>query len=301
MLEDASSNLDQTQEELERASEQLKNAERVVGDVMATRLQLEREIDELQRDIQNLRTQAAGGITLERSIPVVLGVGQPLDWELIDGGRSVEAIREDLDVFVARLDERAREAGARPLPESDSAIIVRKPVRDADTQSVVWFTEEQVLEAVAERIHESSGGVIVRAFSVFNTHPGEAVRVDFELFRNRLVFRRGEVLAQALVDGSESEPALMGSLLALLRDEVSPRARAHNVMPRPNPSLPDVIGSSEDTLGDISIDELFAVVARLRQTNGLARVTAVAAADTWTIGPLEVDLLVSSATGPSSR
>ena len=90
----------------------------------------------------------------------------------------------------------------------------------------------------------------------------------------------------------------MGALLALLREEVSPRARAHNVMPRPNPSLPASLGASGGTVGDITIEELFAVVDRLRAINGLARVTAVVAADTWTIGPLEVDLLVAPAEAP---
>ncbi len=300
MLEEVSAELDATQGELKDASEQLKNAERVMAEAMSTRWQLEREIVELQQDLESLRAQRDIGITLERSTPIILGVGQPIDWELVDGGRSEEAIREDLDIFVARLDEHARSAGARPLPESESAIVIRKPVLDADSQSLVFVSEEQVLQAIAERIHENSGGVIVRAFSVFNTHPGEPVRVDFELFHNRLVFRRGEALAQALVDGRESEPALMGALLALLREEVSPRARAHNVMPRPNPSSPTALGSSGGTVGDITIEELFAVVARLRALNGLARVTAVVAADTWTIGPLEVDLLVAPAEAPPS-
>ncbi len=300
MLEEASSELDATHEELANASSALKNAEEAATRVSALLESLAREKDELQRDIQYLREQAARGITLERSTPVVLGVGEPIDWDLVDGGQSLEAIREDLDLFVARLDEKARNAGARPLPDGDSAIIIRKPVRDPETQSVVWFTEEQVLQAIAEGVHESAGGVIVRAFSVFNTHPGEPLRVDFELFRNRLVFRRGEALAQALVDGRESEPALMGALLALLREEVSPRARANNVMPRPNPSSTGAVSSSGGAVGDISIEELFAAVSRLRAINGLARVTAVVAADTWTIGPLEVDLLVAPAQRPSS-
>jgi uncharacterized protein (DUF3084 family) len=300
LLDEVSSELDATQSDLKDASEQLKNAERVMAEAIATRWQLEREIAELQEDIENLRIQLFGGITLERSTPVILGVGQPLDWELVEGGRSAKAIGEDLDRFVARLDEQARSAGARPLPDGTSAIIIRKPAQDPDSQSLVFVGEEQVLKAIAERIQEHSGGVIVRAFSVFNTHPGEPVRVDFELFHNRLVFRRGEALAQALVDGRESEPALMGALLALLREEVSPRARAHNVMPRPNPSSPGSVVPSGGTVGDITIEELFAVVERLRAINGLARVTAVVAADTWTIGPLEVDLLVASAEAPPS-
>lgn len=294
MLEDVSTDLDVTQEELTNASAALRRAEGAVRRVSTRWLGLAREKDELQRDIENLRAQAAGGITLERSTPIILGAGQPLDWRLIDGGQPVESIRAELDQFVADLDARARRAGAVSLPDGKNAIVIRKPVREPGADSVAWFSDDQVLDAIGERVHESAGGVIVRAFSVFNTHPGEPVRVDFELFRNHLVFRRGEVLAQASIDGRQPEPALMGSLLALLREEVNPRARAHNIMPRPNPSSPEASGSSQESVGDISIEELFAVVAKLRSIGGPARVTAVAAADTWTIGPLEVDLLVIS-------
>jgi len=301
MLEDVSTDLDATQEELTNASDALKRAEGAVRRVSTRWLELAREKDELQRDIENLRVQAAGGITLERSTPIILGAGQPLDWRLIDGGHPVKSIRAELDQFVADLDAQARRAGAVPVPDGKNALVIRKPVREPDADSVAWFSDDQVLNAIAERVHESAGGVIVRAFSVFNTHPGEPVRVDFELFRNHLVFRRGEALAQTSIDGRQSEPALMASLLALLREEVNPRARAHNIMPRPNPSSPEAFGSSQETVGDISIEELFAVVEKLRSIAGPARVTAVAAADTWTIGPLEVDLLVMPAANTSSR
>lgn len=301
MLQDVSTDLDATQEELTNASDALKRAEGAVRRVSTRWLELAREKDDLQRDIENLRARAAGGITLERSTPIILGAGQPMDWQLIDGGQPVGAIRKELDQFVADLDAQARRAGAVPVPDGKNAVVIRKPVREPDADSVAWFSDDQVLNAIAERVHESAGGVIVRAFSVFNTHPGEPVRVDFELFRNHLVFRRGEVLAQASIDGRQTEPALMASLLGLLREEVNARARTHNIMPRPNPSSPEAFGSSQETVGDISIEELFAVVDKLRSIGGPARVTAVAAADTWTIGPLEVDLLVVSAGDTISR
>jgi uncharacterized protein (DUF3084 family) len=300
MLTDVSADLDSTQAELNNASDALKRAEGAFGRISAQLLELAREKDERQRDIENLRAQAAGGITLERSTPVIFGAGQPLDWRLIDGGRSVGAIRTDLGDFTRELDALARRAGARALPDSRQAIVVRKPVKDPDSDSVAWFSEDQVLDAIAERIHDGSGGVIVRAYSVFNTHPEEPVRIDFELFRNHLVFRRGEVLAQALIDGRQPEPDVMGALLSFLREQVSPRARAQNVMPRPNPSASGALGTTQEPVGDISIDELFSVVERLHAIDGMARVTAVAAADTWTIGPLEVDLLVTSAPGGSA-
>jgi len=301
MLEEVSADLDATQDELTNASAALTRAEGAVRRVSTRWLELARERDELERDIQNLRARAAGGIALERSTPIILGAGQPLDWRLIDGGQPVAAIREELDRLVADLDARARRAGATPIPDGDNAIVIRKPVREPDSAAVVWFSDDQVLNAIAEKVHESAGGVIVRAFSVFNTHPGEPVRVDFELFRNHLVFRRGQVLAQTSIDGRQSEPALMAALLGLLREKVNSQARAHNIMPRPNPSSPEAFGSPQESVGDISIDELFAVVAELRSIAGLANVSAIAAADTWTIGPLEVDLLVIPAADTSFR
>jgi uncharacterized protein (DUF3084 family) len=135
----------------------------------------------------------------------------------------------------------------------------------------------------------------VRAFSVFNTHPGEPVRVDFELFRNRLVFRRGEALAQTVMDGRQSEPTLMGQLLALLRQEVNAKARSNNIMPRPATAASEAIGTTQETVGNITIEKLFAAVERLRAIGGMARLSAVASTDTWTIGPLEVDLLITPA------
>lgn len=301
LLEAANADLESTQEELAKASDALKRAEGAVRRLGSTWLELARKKDDLQRDIEDLRAQAAGNITLERFTPIVLGAGQPLDWELVEGGRSIEAIRSDLDTFVSRLHEQAISVGARPLPESDEVVIIRKPVRDPQADTVVWFGEEEVLNAIAERIQQNSGGVIVRAFSVFNTHPGEPVRVDFELFRNHLVFHRGDVLAHALVDGTLSEPEIMSALLTLLREQVSTKARAHNVMPRPNPSRPESPGSDQGTVGDIGIKELFDAIGRLRSMQGMARITAIAAADTWTIGPLEVNLIVSSASGVASQ
>ncbi|MFB3882679.1 MAG: DUF3084 domain-containing protein [Armatimonadota bacterium] len=292
-LTDAGAALRRTEGARRRAEAATKSAEAAAVRSYAFQRGLERRVAELRQDLQNLTVQAAGGITMERSTPVLFGAGQPLDWQLIDGDRPVKAIRQDLNTFVAELEARARQAGARPLPDAKSAIIIQRPVRDTASQSVVWFGEDQVLQAVAEAVRENSGSVIVRAFSVFNTHAGEPVRVDFELFRNRLVFRQGEVIAQTAMDGRESQPALMAGLLGLLRQEVNAKARSHNIMPRPSVEGPSAIGMTQETVGDIGIDELFSAVDRLRDIGGMARVSAVAATDTWTIGPLEVDLLIT--------
>lgn len=293
--------LARTKVELAKSTEAMNRASRVFKRMVASQTQIQ---NELQGRIDALRATASRAereYALERAIPIIFGAGQPLDVELISGGQSVASARRELDDFVARLNVRIRAIGAKPLPGSNEAIIINKPVRDPKTGQVSVAKSSQVLDAVANRVHESSGDVIVRAVSVFNSHPDEPVYADFELFRNLLVFRKGEVLAGTVIDGHLSEPTLMGLLVHLLRDEVGAKARDKNVMPRLSGGSPNLFGSTGEKVGEMTYDDLFRIIGQLRRVNAPARVTALAAEDTWTIGPLKVDLRVEPVTVASSR
>ncbi len=303
-LEDMQTALQQEQDQLARASAEVKKREAVVERQTRRLTSLGREHDKLLREIDTLEAWKAWltrGVVIQRGRPILFGAGQPLAAEVIDGRRPLAAIRGSLDAFVARLDEMVRTAGALPLTGDDKAVVLGKPMADPEADTLTWASPEQVLDAVADGIHESTGDVIVRAFSVMNTHKGEPVPIDFELFHNDLVFHRGEALAETVLDGRLSPPALMETLVSLLRDEVSAKARAANVMPRQGSGPSRVFGAPREPVGEMSFEELFAVIERLQRIDGPARVTAVAAADVWTIGPLEVDLLVEPITPAPSR
>jgi len=284
------------EKELERADRQVKQRERdvkqreeVLDRMYKTQILLQRSLDAAKATA----AQAATEYALGRAIPVLFGAGQPLDVEVFAGGQPVAAAHRQLEAFVARITAKVTGAGARPAPGQKQAVVVTssRPMRDPRTNEITFPKSHQVLNAVSERINEASGGVIVRAFSLFNTRAGEPVYVDFELFGNEHVFSRGAVLTEKVIDGRRSEPDLMGALVSLLRDDVGARARARGVMPR-IASSPGLFGSPGGAVGEMTYEELFQVIERLRQVNGPARVTAVAADDTWTIGPLKVDLRV---------
>lgn len=294
-LGEAQTDLQQEKGKLARASAEVKNREAVVERQTRRLTSLAREHDKLLREIDTLEAWKAWltrGVVFQRGRPILFGAGQPLGVEVIDGRASVAAIRRDLYAFVARLDKVVRAAGAFPLAGDDRAAVLGKPVADPKGENLAWASPEQVLNAVADGIHESAGDVIVRAFSVMNTHEGEPVPIDFELFHNDLVFRQGEVLTQTVVDGRLSPPALMEALVSLLRDEAGAKARAANIMPRQESGGSKVFGAPREPVGEMSFEDLFRAIEQLQKINGPARVTAVAAADTWTIGPLTVDLLV---------
>jgi uncharacterized protein (DUF3084 family) len=266
------------------------------ADLRTTYQRLLQDIDKLEA----WREWLTRGVVSERGTPILFGAGQALGAEVIDGRAPVATVREKLDAFALRLDQMVRAAGAVPLAGDEWAVVIGKPLPDAEAGTLTWASPDQVLDAVADGVRESGREVIVRAFSVMNTHTGEPVPVDFKLFHNELVFRRGEVLAETILDGRLSSPALMEALVSLLRDEVGEKARASNVMPRPGSGESNVFGSPREAVGQMSFEELFAAIEQLAQVHGPARVKAVAAADVWTIGPLEADLVVEPITPTAS-
>ena len=298
-LEQAHAELDAARSEIEAEQRKLANAQAAVRkreEVLARMAEVNNRLakvqGELRQDIADLQAWTAmttEGLRWQRQTPTLFGWQQPLSADLVRGGRPASEIRKELDAFVARLDEMARTAGARPRAEGEKAVLVGGPLVDEDKESLTWVGPDEVLDAVAEQIHGWDEDVIVRAYSIVNTYLGEPVPIDFKLFHNKLVFRRGEVLAETILDGRLSEPALMTSLVRLLREEVGAKARSHNIMPRAGASG-ELFGSTREAVGQMSYDELFAVMARMREIAGPVRVAAVASDDTWTIGPLEVDL-----------
>ncbi len=223
-LKETTRRLDATAAALREAEQQIKRAQRILANEYRMREELESDVERATRTI------AVG-----RALPVLFTAGQALEVELLQGGRGAAEIKADLEKILDRLDRAVRAVGAQPLEEGKRAVVVQHAVVDKEKRSVTYFSEEQVLSAVAQQIHATRGGVIVRVDAVFNSHPGEPAYVDFRLFNNKKIYRRGQVLAETIVDGRLSEAGIYVALVSLLRDEVSLRARRENIMPRPAP------------------------------------------------------------------
>jgi uncharacterized protein (DUF3084 family) len=250
----------------------------------------------LQRALLQQRLRGfAGALRDERVNPVLVVAGEPLGVEPIQGGQSKPAIRARLNDLLARVATKARQAGAEPLPGTDDVVILVGT--DPKTKEVARFTTQQVLVAVTNEIAGAHGGVIARAESAINSYSGEPICAAIMLYNNRLVYHKGEVLAEAVVDGSKPEPALMNALVGLLKAKVGPDAKRKNMMPRIASTGSDPFGSSGSTVGEMTYDQLFDKIGELRRIGGPAKVVVFAAEDAWTIGPLTVDMRIEPIAG----
>ena len=288
-LTKAQTELKELQIKLATAKTLLEKAETDYQSASEAAFEMGREYLKLEDEI----TKAAGVHAVERATPVLVGAGQPLDAELVSGGQPKSVIRTQLDHFIGRLNDKARAAGVHSASEATEVVKIRKAAYDAEKKTARWYNRDQVLEAICDEIHAAKDGVIVRAYSMLNVYAGEPLFIDFKLFNNRLVFRKGEMLAQALLDGRESQPALLGKLVGLLK-EVGTQARAKNLMPRANSTAADPFGSSASAVGEMSYEELFDKIEEIRAVNGPAVVTVFAAEEAWTMGPLQVGMRVEN-------
>jgi uncharacterized protein (DUF3084 family) len=308
--------LDRTRKSLASTQEEVKRQESLLGEAQRQLAATSKELKDQQQELTNaslafsresLRYDALSKarnalesdvarttreIAIRRANPVLFRVEQPLAVKLITGGQAVASVRGGLDAFVSELDRQLRAAGAAPAAGTDAAVVIRHLVVDQESKSVAVATREQVLDAIAREISRAQGGVIVRAYSLYNTVEGEPVYIDFELFANQQVYSRGQVLAETVVDGRLSEAGIYAALESLLKDDVGSKARKDGVMPRVSPPGSEASGGSPGAVGEMSRRDLFADVGTLRGINGPAKITAVAANDTWTIGPLAVEFRI---------
>lgn len=124
-------------------------------------------------------------------------------------------------------------------------------------------------------------GVFVRAVVYENSTAGTPVTVRIEWRANKLAFRKGEEIAAVVVDGSQTEGALLRRLLSFLQEAVRTRALRRGVLP-----------TTDGRVGEIQYDPLLETVKKIREIGGPARVGAVAPNDVWSAGPLGLDFYV---------
>jgi uncharacterized protein (DUF3084 family) len=227
--------------------------------------------------------------------PVIYQANEPLLAGTIDGNQTKYAIARELREFVTLVSEAAAKAGAGQT-EDGRAITIFKLA--SEKGEVKQYGEAEIINLLTDGIAETKGPVIVRAFSVGNAVQGEPVLVDFELFRNERVFAKGDAIARTRVDSSPSQSQLLFELIQLLRGKVAEAARAKGVMPslprKLGPATVSLIPDPHQSVGQISYDDMLAAIAKIKQAGGVVTVVARAAQDTWTAGPLEVELTVES-------
>jgi len=294
-LKEAVAELQSRQEELSKVREEIAKADETAKRSLAT---TRKQLDELRRQVDELQMMKAEFERYRKSLDTYIAsmlVKGELIYKaeetvligVVDGSLPKEEILAKLEKLLDDADSVARKKGASAQGNERAVKIFGMLVKLPGSDEPTLFTEKDILNIVADNIKSVGDSVIVEIYAKRNVMAGEQVPVDIRLYRNQLVFKGGEVLTSKKVDGRASVGELMQELASMLYGELSRIAMERGLLMRTDTERP--------SYGVISFLELGEAVEQLKRINGPATLEARAKKDTFTIGPLEIELHVAPA------
>lgn len=263
-----------TKRSLATTRKQLDDLRKQVDELQAIKAELERYKRSL--DAYVARMLVKGDLAYRADEVVAIGT--------VDGTQPKEQILYALERLLDEADKHARERGATGKDGERAVKVFGMLVKVPGQEKPILFQERDILSVVADNIREAGESVVVEVYARRNTVAGEQVPVDFRLYRNRLVFRAGDIIVRKQVNANASIGKLLEQLVSMLYRDVRRTARERGLLPRFN--------GERGGYGAISFEELGDVIEQLKSINGLAWIEVRAKEDTWTIGPLNIELHV---------
>lgn len=234
-----------------------------ISDLNTAKTSLQGDVDRLTE----LTTSLKNGLQIVREGTVVFRAGEVLSNTVMDGGKSPEETNNKL---------------AEAIYRTNRLILDKLGVADKKLE-VLWIARSEY-EQAASVIANTNQPVIVRISTVGNTVYGEPVIGHIDLFPNHLIYSKGEVVYTEVVDApgkaNQAEEVIMGFL-----QKVNTAAVDQGILPDP----------IQGTVGSMTGAQLFDNVNKVKRYNGKIELTAVASSDTYTAGPLQIEIRIRSA------
>jgi len=252
--------IEERDREIERQDRVIAERETRLAELEVEQEKLEQQKAEAERDFQLLREDfqllREGSVALKRGQILASGLVR-----IIDPDTSEQAVNQLL-----------QEANRNALN------FVQLGNENASSDRVIQITKAEVEELIAEI--DDGRDHVVQIIAAANYLVGEKrVAVYTKAEPNRLLFTGGEIVAGTSVNPATLDPGQLQQHLQQLLDASGFRARFVGVLDGPI------------RVGDDSMETLIAFIQRLETYDRTVELQAVASRDTYTIGPLQVDLL----------
>ena len=141
---------------------------------------------------------------------------------------------------------------------------------------------ENELEEAVNFLSDKKGSAVVRLISASNVVFGEEIPVHFEIFENRLVFKKGEIIAFEEITPSNNSAEIEEKIKVLL-SKVNEISIEKGMIPNP-----------DGTVGTIPYSKIFEATKTIKSSKKIVKVNIIASKDTFSSGPLEIDLQIKN-------
>jgi len=265
-LKETSTRLQEFEEKYQKLSEDIKEKTSQLEALLLARGKLIEEKEKLSQEVEELQATIKAlysGIAWIREGEVILGSEEQITITIVQGGGSIEEIREELIRF---------------LNEGSNKVLAMGAKKDERTNQVFIIAQKE-FEGIVQKIHDSDSNKdwIVRLLSSINVVKGEPIVAHFALLENKLVFKINEEIISEEIESSEVPGEVEKKLLSLLR-KVNILAVKGGIIPDPKSSF----------VGTISAVNLYDIVKTIVESGTMMKVSAISVYDTWSVGPLRV-------------
>ncbi|MBQ6296472.1 MAG: DUF3084 domain-containing protein [Selenomonadaceae bacterium] len=265
-LEAANSELAAQNENLSGTNATLEADNKKLGEfnvtLSADNEKLSSDNDKLSADnseLEERNNRLREGIIAIREGDITLRAGEILASGIIKGGQTAEEISNEINALAARATQ----------------ILTERFGGDEDNS--VWIYQPELQRVISE-IEASGGDMVLRISAAGNLVRGEPVRAKLELYPNKLIFKKNEIiLTKAYELGEGVEPEMV---LEDFFTEINQIAVERGILSDP---LTGSVGRMEGT-------QLYDVLNSLLDAKGKIQLTATAREETDSNGPLRLNI-----------
>lgn len=237
----------------------------------STKLQLDQANADLTITMENVKKYFLSDPS--RFAPIIVGLGEELARVSVPANSTEEEAKGLFNNLMKRAVEVASLRGAKPGNGSSlPAGLWERPV-DEKTRISPKVQEETIVRGITR----SSEDLVLVATSFTNAFEGEWVPLDIKSYRNPLVYKKDQFVAETRMNGVRPEDELFQQVSEFLRGTVRPQAIRDKMIP-----------VSGTMVGEVRTIEIWDLVRRIRDASRPVRVVAVADADTHAADPLKL-------------
>lgn len=229
-----------------------------VKDLTEARVNLQLDIDHLTE----LTTKLRQGLQVVREGSIIYRAGEILTTTVLLGGENHNDTVKALSDIVYN---------------ANQVIINRLDIKDKNLE-ILWIAQSDFDKVVSE-VTTTHQDVIVRISAGGNTVYGEPVIGHINIFPNYYIYRPGQTVYMTIVDAGPNAMPPEETVMLFLQ-KVNAAAIKEGVLPDP----------LQGTVGAISGTEFYDAVNSLKRYNGKVTLVATAKNDTYTVGPLKIEI-----------
>ncbi|MEQ8192043.1 MAG: DUF3084 domain-containing protein [Candidatus Eremiobacterota bacterium] len=245
-------------------------------------------LEKIQQDIYNLEERKTkleqilydlekriGDIKERVSIyPMVFEATQPLSYGLIKKHMSEKEI-------IAALEKMKKKVAVEFYNKNDelSKIVESRGIKtpkDLNGKTIIFFNSGEFITYLKNVNNDR----VVCMYSFANIFLGDDLIVGFTSQDNKLIFRKGEVITEEIIDATMAREHVWEKVMILL-GKASDKALDRGMVPDP-----------KEGLGvDIPHPEIWDLCDQIKSYSGNVRVRIITTENIWTLGPLKFDIV----------